>query len=640
MKSKKNKAKKNRATKKSNSTSNQSKAAKIQQGLQLSDSTEFVLEEFEQQVYSGNYCSAANYLLRLLRTFESFTLLPKEGESIVEFSTRKKRWSSRLAGACSALFVSPKWQISDSLYYFLSRFHDWLSKIYELSIVQNGNYVLDLINSTSYPSEEQKFKRFFLHISLNSPQEIYQILLSDKDLSLPIVLSMVGDSCTLDQEQQEKRGMLIQNFNALTEGANLYDDFAGCIHKPWMFCSYAVDDHRHLVKMGINKLISELFSVIKPSKPQAKNSGKPKLAVLIEVCREDHAMYRCYGPLLKSLKQQFNVTFIATKDSIDDTVSQLADDCIYIDYTTTSMQKIAELIQKQNFEMIYYPSIGMSTWTIIMSNLRLAAVQCYSLGHPATSCSSEIDFALCDQDTLSDPLCFTEKILLSKGSGAFAPHPNKMVTKVEKGQDGIVRIAIVSKFMKLNSLLLSLCKELVEKSQSKIEFHIFADTSGLLLDYLKHAIFQQIPNSVVYPTLGYDDYMKLMSHCDIRLGTFPFGGTNTTVDCLLLGIPVLTLDGAEIFNHADSVLINRYCPQLSKYLVADNIEQLVDKSIALIDDISLRQEVVTQIEAIDFEKSIFYRDGDHDAGISVDSLLWALKNIQSIRQSDEQVIEI
>lgn len=632
------------ASRKNKRTKTKSKTKRTQlrtvSSLVLPDGDQdFNLETFEGLVYRGEHISAVNYLLKFLACFDSYRILAKEGETPIQLSARIRRWFTRLAAASCALFTSPNWNFPDDIYFYICRFQDWLSKIYEMSHVCDGNYVLDLINSTQYRNDEQMLKRFLLHMSLSTPQELYQMLLVNKDLSYPVVLSMVGDSCTLDVEQENNRGILIQNFPSLSDSVKLKDDFLGGLHKPWMFCSYAVDEHRHLVKLEVNKVIAQMLSHVKPSTREHANTEKPKLAVLIEVCRSDHAMYRCFGPLLQSLRDRFHVTFIATQKSIDGPVASLADECVYIDYQSASMQNVAEMIVGHEFDMIYYPSIGMSVWTIIMANLRLAPIQCYSLGHPATTCSQYIDFAVCDEDTLSDPLCFTEKLLLAKGVASHTPHPNSFEAQPQKN-DGIVRIAIVSKFMKLNSLLINVCQQINAKTSCEVQFHIFPDTGGMLLEYVRHKLNEQLPNCAVYPTVNYQQYMNLLSVCDLRLGTYPFGGTNSTVDCISLGIPVVTMDGPEIFSHADSVLLERYCGEHAKNLVASDLEDFVDKCIDLVENTELRDQISDKLKSIDLDKAIFLNNKDAKHGLNAETLMWAYKNFHQIMSSEQQVIKI
>ncbi|TQV75320.1 hypothetical protein FLL45_10325 [Aliikangiella marina] len=612
---------------------------KARGGLQVTSGSEFVLETFEGYVYGGKHTQALGYLLNLLGTFEEFMLIQHKEEPYQLFQLRKQRWSTRLASACCALFVNPNWNFDDEQYFYLSRFHDWYGKIFELSQAGDSNYVLDLINSTKYRSDEQMLKRFYLHLTLNSPVEIYRMLNLNRDLALPIILSLVGDSCTLITRHEDNRSVLIQNFDALTSESNLHQQYLGAIHKSWMLCSYAIDDRKHLVKLGINKLIRKLLSFVKESSLATKKTIRPSIAVLIEVCRTSHVMYRCYGDRIKSLRETFDVTIYANKDDIDETVAGLADSVVYVDINSESIQAVADKIRTADHDIIYYPSLGMANWTVFTANLRLAPVQCMSLGHPATSCSSQMDFVIHPKDVLADPYCFTEKVVV----GDFTP--NYIAPKIDEEiefmetNDDIVRVAIVSKYMKINLLMIEVCKELLKHCKAKIEFHFFPDTKGLLLDYITQIVKSELPASGVFPTMSYKNYMQFLSRCDLRIGTFPFSGTNTTIDCFSMGVPTIAFDGPEVSSHFDSVVINRHCPEVHDDLVASTVEDLISKCVRMIDDEAFRLQISEKIKSIDIDKTIFKSTSSNSQTQFADTILWAYQNIEEIRNSSEQVFE-
>ena len=43
----------------------------------------------------------------------------------------------------------------------------------------------------------------------------------------------------------------------------------------------------------------------------------------------------------------------------------------------------------------------------------------------------------------------------------------------------------------------------------------------------------------------YPEYMESLSKCDLALFSFPFGGTNSTIDALILGLPMVSMLGKE-----------------------------------------------------------------------------------------------
>lgn len=610
---------------------------------------DFTLESYESAVYSQQHLAACKFLVQFLRGFESFTLSRVMMESEQNFSNRKRIWITRLAAATTALFASSQWQLDDKLYDVFVSYHDTLCKIYEVSFFASPGYVMDLVNSSQFSDPQDKFRRFLLFFSLNSPPELHQALKVNKQLAAPVVLSMVSSQCVLKEEQEANRSKLLQLFPEILEGVRPWSSLYNALSVLWMNCSYAVDDRRHLVKSGINQIIASEFSgyaQLQTTQRILVEGEKPKLGLMLEVCREDHAMYRCYGPMLQSLRTYFDVTLFSAQAATDETVRKIADNFIEVTEQADAMQKLAQQIKKCKFDLIYYPSLGMAKWSIIMANLRLAPVQCFSLGHPATSCSENMDFVITEKDSIADPLCYTEKLVVASGYPPFSAHPSPIRRiRSERVADQPVKVAIVSKHMKINVLMIALCKELNTRCKSELEFHFFPSTHGYMLEYIEQSIRAELPNSEVFPYLEYQDYMSLISDCDLRLGTFPFAGANTTVDCITLGIPFLTLDGPEIFNHTDTATVERFCPEMKDDFVANDIDSLISKAVKLIDDDSYRCQLSGQLLDIDVDKAIYTRttSGESPAfgeGVNGHSILWAYRNAEKIKASKQQVIEI
>ena len=91
----------------------------------------------------------------------------------------------------------------------------------------------------------------------------------------------------------------------------------------------------------------------------------------------------------------------------------------------------------------------------------------------------------------------------------------------------------------------------------------------------------------------YDRYIPNLDACDIRLGTFPFGGANTNMDCFGLGIPFVILDGPEPHSHSDTAqLIQADMPD---WLVANSLEEYILAALRLIEEDELRCQLSRQM---------------------------------------------
>jgi len=80
-------------------------------------------------------------------------------------------------------------------------------------------------------------------------------------------------------------------------------------------------------------------------------------------------------------------------------------------------RKLSEKIQivdKENFDILFYPDIGMSIEFYFLSLIRLARYQIMSWGHPETTGSKSIDFFLCSKNLVAEnsEKLYSEKFLI------------------------------------------------------------------------------------------------------------------------------------------------------------------------------------------------------------------------------------
>jgi hypothetical protein len=89
-------------------------------------------------------------------------------------------------------------------------------------------------------------------------------------------------------------------------------------------------------------------------------------------------------------------------------------------------------------------------------------------------------------------------------------------------------------------------------------------------------------------------YLNILGECDVALSSFPFGGLHSTIDALLLGLPVVALQGQEPHARTDSLVIRRL--GLPDWLVAKTEQDYVRAALRVITDdeerLSLGQAVL------------------------------------------------
>jgi predicted O-linked N-acetylglucosamine transferase (SPINDLY family) len=337
-----------------------------------------------------------------------------------------------------------------------------------------------------------------------------------------------------------------------------------------------------------------------------KKTGKLKLLILSEHFTSNHAMYRCFSPSLAQLRSKFYTTLVATTGSYDDTSKSLFDELIDFD-RTDPIKKIIGKIIKAQADILYYPSLGMHSWTIMASQLRLAPIQMMTLGHPATSHSVFMDYTLIEEFSLGDPQCFSETVVVKNEGAKYCPYDDKEPpAPVIRENPDIIKIAIPATMYKLNSNFLHVCNNIRNRVKRRVEFHFFPNRIGIMLDFARQMIWKSLPDSTIYPSMSYEDYMTNLGSCDIHFSTFPFGLVNGVVDSALLGLPIVALDGPEVHSHADVGFQKRL--GLPEWLSAQNEEEFEEAAIRIISDDALRVQISNAIIAADPYKLFFSND--------------------------------
>jgi glycosyltransferase involved in cell wall biosynthesis len=254
-----------------------------------------------------------------------------------------------------------------------------------------------------------------------------------------------------------------------------------------------------------------------------------------------------------------------------------------------------ELTRKHHPAAVYYPSIGMSVFSLVLINLRLAPVQCMALGHPATTHSNKIDYVLVEEDYIGEPGLFSEKLVaLPKNAIPYLEPKLDHPVPTEKKKGGPVRVAVPAALMKLNPRFLLTCRAVQERSSVDVEFHIMAGGDyGFVHDYLEKSVLNLLPGARVHRTVPYPKYMVSIAACDVFANPFPFGNTNGIVDTVFCGLPGVCLSGGEVHSHIDEGMFRRM--NFPEWTIARTPEDYISALLRLIEDDGLRNDLSSRI---------------------------------------------
>ena len=575
------------------------------------------LEKFEQFISSGDFSAASNYFNKIL-----ILLLSDSGASIATFlkaTGERRNLSKPLTRFCSAIgqvVIRPEFEASIPNLETLIIYQSILSKIFALTSFGNADHLVrylanpDVNGITSGPN---LLKAFLLFSTESNLTEYFQgIGRQNPDLYAATCLMMIW-ACTGSEQSCRNREWAYGELTSLLDENNPISLPLGLVHGFFMHSSYGFCDQKHDLKRRINQILQKSLPSYNNDSTCSKLLDKhltiteapyistiplkPVLLVILEYFHPQHSVYRALGPSLQACKECFTLVAVAWPDH----VQQLPNDFFDIEITLSGnaanycLDELFGIVSRYQPVAVYYPSIGMSPWTIYYSNVRLAPIQFTTVGHAASTFATEIDYFLVEKDIAGDPKTYSEKLIcLPIGSMPFYPpigveyHP-RLLSHSDTLEQKIIHIGCCSTLIKLNSHLLLLCQQLDRKYQSfpngkKVTFTFFLQIryEGITVEFLRQLILQYLPSATVYVDLPFQVYLDKLALMDIAISPFPYGGMNGVIDCATLGVPGVCMQGPQIHEAMNGGMMRRM--GMPEWLIANNEEQYKLAVCRLIDN--------------------------------------------------------
>lgn len=567
-----------------------------------------IIVEAERKMISANHDLKLIELIELIQLWEKFT----EGGALSERTNDTKSVHmlyTRFASIILHWLFFHEHNITTGLFNKLCALRTSIANIFFSSGFRNTNCFL----SAARRSEDNPFNfnvrisKLPILLATMSIDDIPAQLLSlaikqDPDTFQTFFLSVLNARSVLTQKGELNRTFLLSNSALLKRSKLLKHNRIPAI-RLWMYCTYSEYEGKHDVKFFLNELFVSFLldsGLKKPSVLKSIKRVKPTILVINERFTSNHAMFRCYSRAIKSLRVKFEVIGLTDINEIDENSSAIFDRSITFDPDKIPFQAVVDIIEKLSPDVIFYPSIGMHGTTIFLSNFRFAPIQIMSLGHPATSRSREMDYVFAGGYDNSIKNCFSER-LLTDDSWRFSdvPYMSTEELKIFRSQkdmhnrSDVLRVGINSKVLKLSYRLLDICKKLEQNISQKIEFHFFPGEGNLGLDALRVRLSDFLSNVTVHSTYPYKTLLEKISLCDVCLAAFPFGNSNSTVDCFIAGTPVVAHFGVEPSSRTDRINFQLLNAPLE--LIADNDADYYNIAFRLLTDSEYRYEIISKI---------------------------------------------
>lgn len=597
------------------------------------------VEDLERLVYAHRYEDAGRALVSILaRMHGVFGARGYKAKPQVEHYLY-----TRLAAAVTALFADDGFTLLPNGFAALGLRQAIIAAIMEASAFEGSDHLIRLIGArdaqtperVNFSSVQQQLK-LLLTYSLDSDidLDLESMFRQDPALMLSVYLGMLGRYVVLTPNAHRRHELLLR-LGPLFEQVELRIEQVPALAAVWMNCMYGTDPDRHGVKRSLNVLGRRLLGPsVPPLKARARRplADRPVMLVPLEHFRVPHVNYRTYAVLIRRLRERFTLVGAGTATDFDETSKAMFDRMI--EFSPPDQHGFAPLLERlsaADADIVYYPTLGIEWWWVPLCTVRLAPIQIMTIGVPATTHSEAMDYAVVEESWAGEPDCYSETLVHTR-TGSTRFEKRDMVVKRDAARaphpDGAVRIAVASFVTKLNVPFMEACRRIEKQSRVQLEWHFFAGMSGLHHVVAKHQIRCWFPDAVIHRYTDYVAFMQTLARCDLHLSTFPFGGTNTNLDSMYLGIPMITLMGREAHSQIDAGMIRR--AGLPEWLVAHTPDDYVKAALKLIHAPKERAKIARQLLKTPIDK-IFTGSDPAASDDFVEAICWLYRNHEAIQ---------
>ena len=352
-----------------------------------------------------------------------------------------------------------------------------------------------------------------------------------------------------------------------------------------------------------DKVIKEVLNTqcraLTPALPAIKETDPNSVVIITGRWYPTSAVYKSCAPYIKALCQKYDVTLLHTgKDE------PALERTGFKKVICTGAQMDYEIFKKFKFRLAFFPDVGMSNESVVLANLRLAPIMVTGYGHPSSTFGSLIDYFIGGQETELAEKAFenySEKLVLIPGLGAHPVFPK--YERNNKPKSGLI-LNCAWTSSKINYDMLCAIKRIIDRTGASVRLL----PSWTIGRYNSIIPCVQDLNKIfgdefqLTPELPYSEYLAKLEEGSLTLDSYPFGGYNTIVDSLFVGVPPVALEGTRFYNKASSALLRRVGLD---HLITHSMDQYVDTAVEYLMNPQMMEEVRAKLDIETLKTRLF-----------------------------------
>jgi predicted O-linked N-acetylglucosamine transferase (SPINDLY family) len=317
------------------------------------------------------------------------------------------------------------------------------------------------------------------------------------------------------------------------------------------------------------------------------NARRIKIGFLTGDFHRHPIAYFLEGLVSQVDKNRFELFAYDTKGPREYSLSKIL--CANIEHwrslRTVETFKAAEMIYSDGIDILMDLSGHTFHNRLDIFVLKPAPVQASWIAYPSTTGIPEIDYVIVDGNSVrtGEEKYYTEQpFRLNCSQTPFSIIMDNEISEAPYNQNSFVTFGCFNNFSKTNDEVLKLWREILKQApKSKLMLKTSALDDQDLRKDLENFFEESGINAerlILQGGAAHSEFIKAYHSLDIALDVFPYCGGITSVEALMMGVPIITLEYASWQGRVSANLLRAvHCDDL----IAQNYDEYIKKAVAL-----------------------------------------------------------
>lgn len=332
-----------------------------------------------------------------------------------------------------------------------------------------------------------------------------------------------------------------------------------------------------------------------------RNVGKYRIGFVVTDGHEKVFLRSLRGVLKHLDKALFDISIICSGRSLGMLRTALSDTSIALLPFLDDLARAPQLMRAAAFDLLYYWEVGTDAANYFLPFLRLAPVQCTSWGVQVTTGIPNMDVYL--SSALVEPhdaeTHYSERLVRARTFLTYQyPQtiPKNGKTRMDFGFSPAQHLYLcaqqIGKFHPDFDIALAGILRQDPRGIVVITADKWGHVTNQLLKRLKRNMPDVMDRIAVLKRLSHEDYLALVTACDVVLDPPYYGGVNTTYDSISAGKPVVSMPSDFHIGRYTSACFSKMGV---KECVASTPDEFITLAVRLGTDAEYRYSIETKI---------------------------------------------